>query len=185
MKAKTVERTSNIVRRTTARALASVNEIVRAIAFGLVIASCSTTTKDTMTMRTEPGASALSGAEMISFLPTADGARCRAFYEGKLKFSVLSDDSHFLLLETGGDRSRRIRVQKLQKLTPQSFTILGWDVRDIDATITELASSGVPCEHFPGVPQNERGIMDFPDGTRVAWFKDPDGNILSIAQMPR
>jgi predicted enzyme related to lactoylglutathione lyase len=154
-----------------------------ALAIGLSIASCSTTTRDTANMRTESNASALSTAEMISFLPTTDGARCRDFYEGKLKLKVLSDDAHFLIMET--DARRRIRVQKLPQFTPQKFTILGWDVRDIETTITDLASSGVQCERFPGVPQNERGIMDFPDGTRVAWFKDPDGNILSVAQMPR
>lgn len=59
-------------------------------------------------------------------------------------------------------------MQKLPDFTPQKFTILGWDVHDIEATVSRLAASGVKCEIFPGIAQNERGIMDFPDGTRVA-----------------
>lgn len=152
-----------------------------AIACTLAIAACATTSTEKSNMPSNTQASPLSTAEMISFVATTDGESCRQFYEKKLGFKVLLDDARFLIFEIDG---RRIRVQKLPEFTPQKFTILGWDVRDIDATVAKLASAGVKCELFPGAKQNERGIMDFPDGTRVAWFKDPDGNILSVAQMP-
>lgn len=124
----------------------------------------------------------LQSARMVGFAATTDAARCRAFYEQKLGFRVTTDDGWALVLDANG---QMIRIQKLKSHTPQPFTILGWNVDDLDATITRLEAADVRCELFPGVPQNERGIMDFPDGTRLAWLKDPDGNILSVAQMPR
>jgi predicted enzyme related to lactoylglutathione lyase len=63
--------------------------------------------------------------------------------------------------------------------------VLGWNVRDIERTVADLAAAGIPCELFGTFKQSPEGIADFPDGARVAWFKDPDGNILSVAQMPR
>jgi predicted enzyme related to lactoylglutathione lyase len=61
--------------------------------------------------------------------------------------------------------------------------VLGWNVDDIEAAVARLAAAGVTCERYGFPGQDERGIMRFPDGTRVAWFKDPDGNVLSVAQM--
>jgi predicted enzyme related to lactoylglutathione lyase len=133
-------------------------------------------------MKHETNAGPLISAEMINFIATKDGARCREFYEGRLGFTVKSEDAIAMILEMKG---RLMRVQKLREFTPQQFTVLGWNVRDIEATVTDLAKAGVKCEIFPGFGQDERGIMSFPDTTRVAWFKDPDGNILSVAQMPR
>jgi catechol 2,3-dioxygenase-like lactoylglutathione lyase family enzyme len=148
----------------------------------LLCLSCSTTTQETSTMSNETKAPVLRSAEMVSFLVTTDAARCRAFFEGKLGFRVVSDDSYALVLDAHG---RHIRVQKMTKHEPRQYTVLGWNVRDIDAAIDELAAAGVKCEIFGTFKQNEKGVTDFPDGTRVAWFKDPDGNILSLAQMPR
>jgi catechol 2,3-dioxygenase-like lactoylglutathione lyase family enzyme len=135
-------------------------------------------------MDREPKTRALASAEMVSFLVTTDSARCRAFFEGKLGFEVASEDSYALVLDAFG---RSIRVQKMPKHEPRPFTVLGWNVRDIERTTDDLASAGIVCEQFgwPQFKQDAKGICDFPDGTRVAWFKDPDGNILSVAQMPR
>jgi predicted enzyme related to lactoylglutathione lyase len=133
-------------------------------------------------MKSETNTGALASAEMINFIATKDGAACRAFYEGKLGFSVKSDDAMAMILTMNG---RSIRVQKLREFTPQSFTVLGWNVSDIESTVTGLERAGIRCEKLPGWKQDEHGIMDFPDTTRLAWFKDPDGNILSVAQMPR
>ncbi|MSR60874.1 MAG: hypothetical protein EXS08_00310 [Planctomycetes bacterium] len=62
--------------------------------------------------------------------------------------------------------------------------MLGWNVADIEAALTRLATAGVRCERFGFPGQDERGIMTCADGARVAWFKDPDGNVLSLAQLP-
>ena len=72
----------------------------------------------------------------------------------------------------------------MMKLTPAPFTALGWLVDDMDATMDGLVTQGVTFERFAGMPQDERGVMVFPDGAQVAWFKDPDGNLLSLTQAP-
>lgn len=133
-------------------------------------------------MKPESKPSALHPAEMVGFAVTTDAARARAFYEGKLGFRVLSDDRLALVLDADG---RMLRIQKMKEHEPRPYTVLGWNVSDLPAAIARLAAAGVSCERFPGLPLDERGIMDFPDGTRLAWFKDPDGNVLSVAQMPR
>lgn len=78
-----------------------------------------------------------------------------------------------------------LRLQKVETFQPQPFTALGWDVVNINATMTQLAGKGVQFEKFPGLPQDEQGNMTFEDGAKVAWFKDPDGNLLSLTQALR
>ncbi|HEY0796766.1 MAG TPA: hypothetical protein VGD64_13410 [Acidisarcina sp.] len=75
-----------------------------------------------------------------------------------------------------------IRIVRLEKFTPATYTILGWEVSDIATTATELAKSGVVFLRFLNVPHDDFGIWTTPDGSRVAWFHDPDGNVLSISQ---
>jgi hypothetical protein len=75
-----------------------------------------------------------------------------------------------------------LRISKVQALTPAPYTVLGWQVPDIGAAIKHLAEQGVRFEHYAGLGQDERGVCAFPDGTQVAWFKDPDGNTLSLTQ---
>jgi catechol 2,3-dioxygenase-like lactoylglutathione lyase family enzyme len=77
-----------------------------------------------------------------------------------------------------------VRLSKGAKFTPAAFTVLGWDVSDIKKMVAGLRSKGARFEHFPGLEQDELGIWAAPGGTKVAWFKDPDGNILSVAQHP-
>lgn len=126
--------------------------------------------------------SVLHPAEMVGFAVTTDSARCRAFYEQKLGFRVTSEDRLALVLDADG---RMLRIQKAKEHQARPYTVLGWNVGDIEATVTRLAAAGLTCEHFGFPGQDERGIMAFPDGTRLVWLKDPDGNILSVAQMPR
>jgi len=134
-----------------------------------------------MAKKSEPRSSTLFPAEMVGFVVTADAARSREFYEGKLGFRVLGEDRLALVLDADG---RMLRVQKMREHTPKQYTILGWNVTDIEAAVARLGDAGVRCEFFGFPGQDERGIMTFEDTTRVAWFKDPDGNILSVAQMP-
>lgn len=143
-----------------------------------LLASCSSLEHE---MKKDTRATALHPAEMVGFLVTRDAARCRAFFADQLGFRVLGEDSMALVLEADG---RMIRVQKMPNHEPRPYTVLGWNVSDIDAAVERLAAAGVLCERFGFTGQDERGIMGFSDGTRVAWFKDPDGNVLSVAQMP-
>ncbi len=71
----------------------------------------------------------------------------------------------------------------MREVKPQPFTVLGWEVADIAAAIRELQENGVTCERFGDfMKQDELGVWSAPDGTLVAWFKDPNGNILSVSQ---
>lgn len=125
----------------------------------------------------------LAGAEIMAFVATNDAAKARAFYEGKLGLAFLEEDDFAIVLESNGTR---IRVQKAKSYQPPSFTVMGWRVRDIAAAAERLSKAGVKLERYEWMNmQDERCIATFANGDKVAWFKDPDGNILSIAQLVR
>ena len=121
----------------------------------------------------------LASAKLIGFVPTTDYERARAFYEGKLGFEFVSLDQFALVLKVGG---HMIRISKLPNFTPLQGTILGWEVKDVQAAATWLKQHGVVPETFPFAQDQELGIWMAPSGDKVAWFKDPDGNILSVSQ---
>jgi len=79
-----------------------------------------------------------------------------------------------------------LRVTAVRELKPQQFTILGWRAADIEATIDRLAGAGVEFQRYKGMNDTDpRGIWNSPGGGRIAWFKDPDGNVLSLTQFPK
>ena len=117
---------------------------------------------------------------LMAFLATRDGARARAFYETTLRLTVLSDDDYALALDAGGIM---LRIQKVGSFAPHPFTSLGWEVSDIGSTVEKLRTAGVALERFAGLDQDERGVWHSPSGALVAWFKDPDGNTLSLTQL--
>ncbi len=116
----------------------------------------------------------------MAFLATRDGGRARTFYETALGFRVLSDDDFALALDAGGTM---LRIQKVGSFAPHPFTALGWEVADIARAVAELRGAGVAFERFAGLGQDEAGVWLAPSGARVAWFKDPDGNTLSLTQL--
>ena len=118
--------------------------------------------------------------KLMAFVATRDGARARAFYEKTLGLRVISDDDYALAVDAKGTM---LRIQKVGAYAPHPFTALGWEVADIGATVDALGERGVQFERFPGMGQDARGIWDSPSGARVAWFKDPDGNTLSLTQL--
>jgi catechol 2,3-dioxygenase-like lactoylglutathione lyase family enzyme len=123
----------------------------------------------------------LAREKFVAFGATVDASRARQFYAETLGFPLRSDDAFAVVLEANGVE---LRLQKVDALTPQPFTVLGWQVADLDATLGELARRGVRFERYPGLEQDSRGVWRAPSGARVAWFKDPDGNLLSIAEYP-
>jgi catechol 2,3-dioxygenase-like lactoylglutathione lyase family enzyme len=123
----------------------------------------------------------LASGKMVGFVPSTDYDRTRAFYEGKLGFDFVSLDQFALVLSAGG---QKIRIAKAPNFTPLQGTVLGWEVKDIQAVATWLGDRGVTLEKYPFAQDRELGIWTTPSGDKVAWFKDPDGNILSIAQHP-
>lgn len=121
----------------------------------------------------------LAANKVIGFVPTQDSAKAREFYEGKLGFQFVSDDPFALVMRSG---ETMIRVSKAKDFTPAPYTILGWEVKDIEAVVRWLTSRGVVFEKYPFVQDQELGIWNAPSGDKVAWFKDPDGNVLSVSQ---
>ena len=121
----------------------------------------------------------LSKYPLVGFIPTTDAKRARQFYVDVLKLQFVADD-HFALVVKAG--ASTIRIVRLEKFTPAPFTILGWEVSDIAAAVGEMVSGGVSFLRYPPLPQDDLGIWTAPSGGRVAWFHDPDGNILSVSQ---
>ncbi|MGA7220610.1 MAG: VOC family protein [Candidatus Sulfotelmatobacter sp.] len=120
----------------------------------------------------------LGSIDIVAFIPTTDPEKARAFYEGVLGLRFVKDDGFALVLDANGIM---VRVAKAQ-FTPAPFTILGWQVTDIENVAAALQQKGVQFERFGFFEQDPLGIWTAPTGDKVAWFKDPDENILSISQ---
>lgn len=120
----------------------------------------------------------LGSINIVAFVPTTDAGRACAFYEGVLGLRFVKDDGFALVLDANGIM---VRVAKAQ-FTPAPFTILGWQVPDIEKIAAALQAKGVQFERFGFFEQDALGIWTAPTGDKVAWFKDPDGNLLSVSQ---
>lgn len=121
----------------------------------------------------------LGQAAVVAFVATADADRARRFYEGVLGLTLREDSPFALVFEANGVV---LRVQKVPSITPAPYTALGWTVTDIRQSMTGLVRRGVVFERYAGLAQDELGIWSSPGGAQVAWFRDPDGNILSLTQ---
>jgi catechol 2,3-dioxygenase-like lactoylglutathione lyase family enzyme len=121
----------------------------------------------------------LPAGKLVGFLTTTDYAKARAFYEGKLGFEFVSLDQFALAMRAGGNI---IRISKSETFKPAQGTVLGWEVDDVRAAVLWLSNRGVVTEKYPFVEDQELGIWTAPSGDQVAWFKDPDGNVLSISR---
>jgi uncharacterized glyoxalase superfamily protein PhnB len=115
----------------------------------------------------------------MGFVATADGDRARSFYGGVLGLPLVSDDDFATVFLVAGTL---LRVQKVPGHAPLPYTALGWQVADLSSSVTSLAERGVRFERFAGMPQDELDIWTSPSGAKVAWFKDPDGNVLSLTE---
>ena len=117
---------------------------------------------------------------IIAFVPTNDAAKAKAFYKDVLGLKFVNDDGFAMVFDANGTM---VRIAKSGKFTPQQFTILGWQVKKIEDVVKKMRAKGVEFLTFPGMGQDESGIWPAPDGAaKVAWFKDPDGNTLSISE---
>ena len=123
----------------------------------------------------------LTKAKLTTFLATTDAKRTRTFYQKVLGLRAVAEDEFALVFSTGGID---LRMQKVEHFTPHPFTALGWQVPDIGGAVRQLSTRGVHPERYPFLEQDEDGIWLAPGGTRVAWFKDPDGQLLSLSQAP-
>ncbi len=124
----------------------------------------------------------LGSCDLVTLIGTARAAEARAFYEGTLGLRVVADDPFAIVCDANGVQ---LRISKMEQLTPQPFAVLGWAVSDIEQTVDALAARGVAFERYEGMQQDARGIWTVPGAmARVAWFKDPDGNTLSLTEAP-
>lgn len=121
----------------------------------------------------------LADARLIAFVATTDAERARGFYGDTLGLHLQSDQPYALVFDAHGTV---LRVQKVEAVQPPPYTVLGWDVPDITQAVQALSQRGVQFERFPGLDQDDLGIWTTPDGSRVAWFEDPEGHILSLTQ---
>ena len=121
----------------------------------------------------------LGSLDIVAFVPTKDSAKARSFYEGVLGLRFVKDDGFALVLDANGIM---VRISKAPDFKPAPFTILGWKVSGIEKVVAGLQGKGVLFERFSFFQQNKLGIWTAPTGDQVAWFKDPDGNILSVSE---
>lgn len=123
----------------------------------------------------------LEDARLIGFIATSKPGESRAFYRDTLGLRLLDESEHGMAFMSGG---QMLRVQKVGSFTPHSFTAAGWAVPDIAQCLADLAASGVEAIDYDGLEQDEAGIWSPAPGVRIAWFRDPDGNTLSLTQLP-
>ncbi len=121
----------------------------------------------------------LGTARLTAFVATADAPRAKTFYERVLGLRLLSDDQFALTFDSNGTQ---LRIQKVEAVHPPPFTALGWQVADITSMVAALSQAGISFERYSFMQQDAAGIWAAPGGTKVAWFKDPDGNLLSLAE---
>jgi catechol 2,3-dioxygenase-like lactoylglutathione lyase family enzyme len=123
----------------------------------------------------------LGSFDVMAFVVTTDTARARKFYEDTLGLRAVSEDANAFVLDANGTM---VRVSQVRDFEPAAHTVLGWIVPDARGAVIQLGGRGVTFERFEYFTQDALRICTFPDGTKVAWFKDPDGNTLSISQLP-
>jgi catechol 2,3-dioxygenase-like lactoylglutathione lyase family enzyme len=116
---------------------------------------------------------------VVTFLLTQNPDVAITFFRDTLGQKFVGDDGFALVFDLNGVM---LRISKVPAFTPAQHTVLGWESKDIESTVDGLVKKGVVFTHYPNMGQDERGICTFPTGDKVAWFKDPDGNVLSISQ---
>jgi predicted enzyme related to lactoylglutathione lyase len=121
----------------------------------------------------------LTDKKLRAFIPTTKPDKAKAFYKDVLGLNFLSQDNFALEFDANGTL---LRVTTVQDLRPQQFTVLGWGVDDITSTIRSLNAKSIFCEKYDFLEQDDLGVWTAPSGSKVAWFKDPDGNVLSLTE---
>jgi predicted enzyme related to lactoylglutathione lyase len=121
----------------------------------------------------------LGGAALMGFVPTTDVGRAEAFYRDVLGLRHEETNPYACVFDANGTM---LRVTLVDTRAEAPYTVLGWRVDDIDATIDGLTVRGVRFHRYEGMGQDDRGVWTTPDGAKIAWFADPDGNTLSLTE---
>lgn len=121
----------------------------------------------------------LASAPMTPLVGTMKPDAAKAFYEGVLGLKFVSDDGFALVFE---GKNATVRVSRVPAVTPPAYAVLAFVVEDIEKTVDGLAAKGVTFARYSFFVQDAKGVWSAPDGTKVAWFHDPDLNLLSVVQ---
>ena len=122
----------------------------------------------------------LATSNLVAFVATAQPDNARVFYQEILGLTLMEDTPFALVFSCG---AVTLRIQKLATFTPAACTALGWEVAEIKEVVASLTAKGIVLERYDQMPQDASGIWTTPEGAKVAWFKDPDGNTLSLTQL--
>lgn len=122
--------------------------------------------------------------KVMGFVPTKKPELAKKFYSETLSLRFVADDPFAVVFDSNGIMIRIQKLRENQVLTPAENTLLGWEVEDIASEVKALMKKGVTFQRYPGMDQDELGVWKSPAGAKVAWFKDPDGNNLSLTEFP-
>jgi catechol 2,3-dioxygenase-like lactoylglutathione lyase family enzyme len=116
---------------------------------------------------------------LVAFMATSKPDAARALFEGVRGLTFVGEHEHLVMFQSG---ATQLMLQKTTAVTPPHGAALGWSVGDLRGTMKALVDRGVTFERFEGMDQDASGVWSPASGTGVAWFKDPDGNLLSLSQ---
>ena len=117
--------------------------------------------------------------KIVAFVSTAFPAKAKRFYQRTLGLRLVDESPFALVFDVHGTM---LRVSIVDKAVIAPYTVLGWDVADVSAVVTKLRKAGVKFNRYPGLGQDRQGVWTSPSGAKIAWFKDPDGNTLSVTE---
>jgi catechol 2,3-dioxygenase-like lactoylglutathione lyase family enzyme len=124
----------------------------------------------------------LASSEAVAFLPSEDLERSERFFQGVLDLPLVNRSPYASVFTVGGGT---LRITKVNDLRPQTFTVFGWIVQDVRATVNELRDRGTVMLRYEELEQDDHGVWTTPSGDFVAWFHDPDTNVLSLTQLTK
>jgi predicted enzyme related to lactoylglutathione lyase len=127
-------------------------------------------------------AAALANFPIVAFVTIHDPVRAKPFYRDVLGLPLIHEELPYALVFDCNGTMLRLAIDP--ESPPIRGTVLGWRVKDIVQSVQALMKAGVVFERWSFIPQDELGIWATPTGARVAWFKDTEGNLLSVSQMP-
>jgi catechol 2,3-dioxygenase-like lactoylglutathione lyase family enzyme len=117
--------------------------------------------------------------KMVAFVATVSPADAKRFYQDTLGLRLVDESPFALAFDAHGTM---LRVTIVERAVIAPYTVLGWNVPDVAATVEQLRKAGVKFYRYPGMDQDTLDIWTSPSGARIAWFKDPDGNTLSVTE---
>ncbi|MBI1250771.1 MAG: hypothetical protein GC189_04790 [Alphaproteobacteria bacterium] len=123
----------------------------------------------------------LGKAEALANVGISRPDAARAFYVDTLGLNLISEDEFAIVVSGSG---AKVRLSKVPMVTPAAYSVLSFDVKDMAAFVKQAKDKGVMLQRFPFLPADDDGVWTSPDGARVCWIRDPDLNLIGVAQHP-